>query len=243
MKLNMTNIDENHLSSDVVSIESVYFWSQLHWSLKYAIRFFSINTPQDHLQGVIKLTCISHVNPFAFFFHCRKQIEVIGSQIRRIGWVGMACRAWHVLGGNSLTPDLCELDNYWDEPPVIFDVAFFLAAKLPVQMEWLNLSQNNRCSFWYHLGVCWQHGSRSDSIWLQIWTVNLNIKSRLCDDFVSRQNLHATWWYIQRKLWLITRHEVMPIITFDSMQEWQRRFCLLLSFFAQIMHRQTQRPI
>jgi mannose/fructose/N-acetylgalactosamine-specific phosphotransferase system component IIC len=52
MKLNITNIDENYLSYDVVSIALVYFLNLLHLSLNYAIQFFLIDIPQNLLQGL-----------------------------------------------------------------------------------------------------------------------------------------------------------------------------------------------
>jgi hypothetical protein len=52
MKLNITNIDQNDLLSDVLSITLVYFLNLLHPSLKYAIQFFLINTPQNLLQAL-----------------------------------------------------------------------------------------------------------------------------------------------------------------------------------------------
>jgi hypothetical protein len=85
MKLNIINIDENYLSSDVVSIALAYFLNLLHPSLEYAIQFFVIDTPQNLLQGLKKLVLVSHLNPLEFFFHCRKQAEVTGGQIKRIG--------------------------------------------------------------------------------------------------------------------------------------------------------------
>jgi hypothetical protein len=36
-----------------------------------------------------KLVFVSHLSPFEFFFHCRKQVEVIGGYIRWIAWL------WH----------------------------------------------------------------------------------------------------------------------------------------------------
>jgi hypothetical protein len=52
MKLNITNIDENYLSSDIVSIAFAYFLNPLQPSLKYIIEFFLIDTPQMLLQRV-----------------------------------------------------------------------------------------------------------------------------------------------------------------------------------------------
>jgi hypothetical protein len=49
-KSNITNIDEDYLSSDLVLIASVYFLNVPQLSLKYAIQFFLINTPQNLLQ-------------------------------------------------------------------------------------------------------------------------------------------------------------------------------------------------
>jgi hypothetical protein len=70
-----------------------------------------------------------------------------------------------------------------------------------------------------------------------------NIKSRFCDDVISRQSPHATWWYIQEKSRLITGHKMMLVITFGGMQEWQHCFCIFLSFFAQIMRQQIRHPM
>jgi hypothetical protein len=51
-------------------------------SLKYAIQFLLIQTPEHLWQGLKKLVVVSHLNPFEFCFHCRKQVEVTGGQIR-----------------------------------------------------------------------------------------------------------------------------------------------------------------
>jgi hypothetical protein len=53
------------------------------------------------------------------------------------------------------------------ESRVISDAAPFLEETLPIQMEWVDLSQNSRCSFWNHLRVCWQSRNRSRFIWSQ----------------------------------------------------------------------------
>jgi hypothetical protein len=76
----MTNIDENYLSSDVVSIALAYFLNPPHPSLKCAIQFFLIDISQNLLQGLKKLVLVSHLNPFEFFFHYRKQGEVTGAK-------------------------------------------------------------------------------------------------------------------------------------------------------------------
>jgi hypothetical protein len=49
MKSNRINIDGNYLSSDVVSIALAYFLNSQHPSLKYAIQFLLIDTPQNLL--------------------------------------------------------------------------------------------------------------------------------------------------------------------------------------------------
>jgi hypothetical protein len=68
MKLNLTNINENYLSSDVVSMAFAYFLNSPHPSLKYAIQFFFIDPPQNLVQALKKLVLISHLNPFEFSF-------------------------------------------------------------------------------------------------------------------------------------------------------------------------------
>jgi hypothetical protein len=72
MKLNITNINENYLSFDVVSIPLAYFLNSPHPSLKYAIQFFLIYIPQNLLQALKKLVLVSHLNRFELFFHCKK---------------------------------------------------------------------------------------------------------------------------------------------------------------------------
>jgi hypothetical protein len=81
IKLNIINIDETYLSSDVVFIARAYVLNPPHLSLKYAIQFFLIDTPQNFLQGLKKLVFVSHLNPFEFFFHCRKQVEVTDAKL------------------------------------------------------------------------------------------------------------------------------------------------------------------
>jgi hypothetical protein len=79
---------------------------------------------------------------------------------------GVTCRGCHVFRANLLKPDLCEVSNCWHEPQVFSDAKLFFEERLLIQVEWACLLQNNLCSFWYHLGVCRQHRSRSSSIWL-----------------------------------------------------------------------------
>jgi type III secretory pathway component EscU len=79
-----TFIHKNCLSSDVISIASTYFLNSVYPSLKYGIQFLFIQTPQTLLQALKKLILVSHLNPFEFFFNCRKQVEVTRGQIRRI---------------------------------------------------------------------------------------------------------------------------------------------------------------
>jgi hypothetical protein len=81
MKMPRTFIDETCFSSDVASIAFAYLLNSAHSSLKYAIQFLLIQTPQNPLQALKKLVLVSQVNPFEFFFDCRKQIQVTTSQI------------------------------------------------------------------------------------------------------------------------------------------------------------------
>jgi hypothetical protein len=75
------------------------------------------------------------MNPFEFFFDCRKRGEATGSQITWIGWVGVTCRTYRVRQANMLKPDVCELNNGLDESPVVIDAAFFIEERLPTRME------------------------------------------------------------------------------------------------------------
>jgi hypothetical protein len=87
MELDLTTREGNYLSSHLVSIALAYFLNLLRPSLKYAIQFVLINTLQSALRAFKKLVIVSHLNPSESLFHCRKQIEVIGSQNRQIKWV------------------------------------------------------------------------------------------------------------------------------------------------------------
>jgi hypothetical protein len=77
IKSNITDIDKNYLSSDVIFIALACFLNPLHSSLKNAIQLFVIDTPQNLLQALKKLVLVSHLNTFEFSFHYTKQIEVI----------------------------------------------------------------------------------------------------------------------------------------------------------------------
>jgi hypothetical protein len=133
MKLNKTNIDENYLSSDVVSITLAHFLNPLHPSLKYVIQFFLIDTSRNLLQALKKLILVNHLNPFEFFVDCRKQVEVTGpNQANR---VDVACDACHVLRANLLKPDLCEPSNCRDESQIVSDAVPFLEKRSLVQVE------------------------------------------------------------------------------------------------------------
>jgi hypothetical protein len=82
IRMRRTFICKNCLSSDVVSIAFTYFLNSAHSSLKYGIEFLLIETPQNPLQAFKKLVLVSQLNPFEFFFDCRKQVEVTRGQIR-----------------------------------------------------------------------------------------------------------------------------------------------------------------
>jgi hypothetical protein len=74
----MINVDENHLSFDLVPIVLARFLNPPHPSLNHAIQFVLIDIPQNLLQGLKKLVLVSHLNLFEFFFHWKKQVEVTG---------------------------------------------------------------------------------------------------------------------------------------------------------------------
>jgi hypothetical protein len=58
--------------------------------LQYAIQFVLIDIFQNVLETFKKLVFASHVNPFKFFFHSRKQAEAIGAKSgESSGWL------WH----------------------------------------------------------------------------------------------------------------------------------------------------
>jgi hypothetical protein len=65
----------------------------------------------------------------------------------------MACGAYHVLQANLSKPDLYELSTCRDESQVISDLAPFIEERSLVQVEWVCLSQDSRCSCSSHLGV------------------------------------------------------------------------------------------
>jgi hypothetical protein len=82
MKMRRTFINKTCLSSDGASISFAYFLNSAHPSLKYAIRFLLIQTPQNPLQALKKLILVSQLNLFEFFFDCRKQAQVTSGKIR-----------------------------------------------------------------------------------------------------------------------------------------------------------------
>jgi hypothetical protein len=61
MKLSRTDIDRNWSSSDLASIALVYF---------------------PNSRGLKKLVLVRQLNPFEFFFDCRKQIKVTNGRVR-----------------------------------------------------------------------------------------------------------------------------------------------------------------
>jgi hypothetical protein len=81
MKMCKAFIDKICLSSDGASIAFADLLNSGHQSLKYAIRFLLIQTPQNPLQALWKLVLVSQVNPFEFFFDGKKQVQVTHGQI------------------------------------------------------------------------------------------------------------------------------------------------------------------
>jgi hypothetical protein len=67
MKMRRTFRDKTCLSSNVAFITFAYFLISAHRSLKYAIQFVLIQTPQNPLQAFKKLVLVSQMNPFKFF--------------------------------------------------------------------------------------------------------------------------------------------------------------------------------
>jgi hypothetical protein len=95
-----------------------------------------------------------------------------------------------------------------------------------------------------HFGIIWESVDNIETAWVphdrKHELFALNIKSRLCDHVISRQSSHAIWLCIQQKPRLITSHEVMPTISFGSMQDGQHGLRIFHSFFAQIMPQQMR---
>jgi hypothetical protein len=147
--------------------------------------------------------------------------------------MGIACGACRILWTKMSKPNLCESSNSRHELQIVSDAPPFFEERSIVQADLGSLSQNNLCSFWYHLGTCRQYRSCANSIWLWIWFFSLNIISGLCGHVISRQSLHATWWCIQEKSRLITSHEVTPVISFSNIQEGQYDPSIFHSFLAQ----------
>jgi hypothetical protein len=78
MKVRKMLIGENCLSSDGVPITFTYFLNPPYLSLKCPVQFVPIDNPQNCMHGLKTLAFVIYLSPFEFFFHCRKQIEVIG---------------------------------------------------------------------------------------------------------------------------------------------------------------------
>jgi hypothetical protein len=95
---------------------------------------FLIAILHNLLQSPEKFVVISHLNPFEFFWHDRKQRKVTRGE-NQANRVGVACGPCHVLRANLLKPALCELSNYRDESQIVFDAAIFFEEKLVVQVE------------------------------------------------------------------------------------------------------------
>jgi hypothetical protein len=73
MKLNRMKIDENHLSSDVVSIALTHFLNALYTSLKYAIQFFLIDALKIFYRHSKKLVLVNQLNPLELSFTARNK--------------------------------------------------------------------------------------------------------------------------------------------------------------------------
>jgi hypothetical protein len=82
MKMRRTFIDKTCLSSDVAFIAFAYFLNSAHPSLKYAIQFLLIQTPQNPLQGFKKLVLVSQVNPFEFSLTIENKYKSLVARLR-----------------------------------------------------------------------------------------------------------------------------------------------------------------
>jgi hypothetical protein len=98
MKMRTTFINKTCLSSDVTFIAFAYFLNSAHPSLKCAIQFWLIQTPQNPLQALKKLVLVRQVNPFEIFFDGRKQVQVTRSQIK---WIELV---WHAVNAMFFEP-------------------------------------------------------------------------------------------------------------------------------------------
>jgi hypothetical protein len=126
-------MDQNGLSSDVVSMTFTYFVNPPYPSLKYLIQFFPIDTPQNRLQGFKKLVFVSHLSSFEFFLHCRKQVEV--TELDYPNRVDVPCGACNVLRINLLNRDLSGRQKCRAESHVSFAAAAFLEERSLIRVE------------------------------------------------------------------------------------------------------------
>jgi hypothetical protein len=80
MKVRRTFIDKNCLSSDVVSITFTYFLNPAVPKFEMPYSILPDQYPSKTLRGIRKLVFVSHLSPFEFFFHCKKQVKVTGAR-------------------------------------------------------------------------------------------------------------------------------------------------------------------
>jgi hypothetical protein len=68
-----------------------YFLNLLHPGLKNPTQFIVIDTPENLMQALKKLVLLTYLNPFEFFFQCRKQVEVAGTKLDKQSERDMQC--------------------------------------------------------------------------------------------------------------------------------------------------------
>jgi hypothetical protein len=64
------------------------------------------------LAGTQETGPVSHLNSFEFSFHCRKQVEVTGRQVRWIGWTSVSCDGCRVFEEKYLLQKSVERNKY-----------------------------------------------------------------------------------------------------------------------------------
>jgi hypothetical protein len=104
MKMRRTFLDKNCLSSDGASIAFADLLNSEHRSLKYAIRFLLIQTPQNTLQALKKLVLVSQVNPFELVLTVENKYKSLVARLGEYDWSGM--RRMPCFSSQSVEPRL-----------------------------------------------------------------------------------------------------------------------------------------
>jgi hypothetical protein len=153
-----------------------------------------------------------------FFFHCRKLVEITGAQIRRIEWV------WHPAHAMFFEP-ICWSPICINWAIVKMNDKSFLmrrpCSRKDHLFKWNEYVCHKRGSV--HFGIIWESVDNREATdfhmivnmkflpW--IWNLGFVITSSL-------NRAHMRHGYVFKKPRHITRHKMMPTITFGSIQEW-----------------------